>query len=118
MNPLVTFETIVPGRLAPRRATCGAAGRLSVLAGHCSEPVGAASNFDAYIVPAICLSVFFLDRLRFVANLPHGPGYHHLDGIIKADQGMVEGVPDNANPHRSRDMLAPVARRARAADRL
>jgi hypothetical protein len=118
MNSLVTFETIVPGRLAPRRATGDAAGRLSVLADRCSEPVSAGSYFDAHIVHAIRLSLSFLDRLRLVADLPHGPGYLHLDRIIKADQGMVEDVPDNASPHRLRGVFAAVARRPRAGDRL
>ena len=119
MTLLATFETIVPGGLALRRPTCGAAGTLSVWASHWPETVSGASDSDSYIVPAIRLPVSFLDGRRSGANLPYCPGHRHLDRIIKADHpGVVKGVHDNANPHRTRDMLAPVARRPRAADRL
>ena len=50
--------------------------------------------------------------------IPHSPGYHHLGGIIKADNpGAAEGVPYNASPHRVRGTLVAVARRPGAGGR-
>jgi len=136
MTPIVTFETIVPGGLAPRRTTCDAAGTPAMWAGSCSAPVSARTSFNWSVVPEVGRKIFFPDGIgalratddteassplqfaRASANFPHSPGYYYRNGILKANKpGMVEGVRDYANPHRIRGMLGGVPLRRRAGER-